>query len=258
MSEPQDQKIVDKIRFLLRKTRRGSGTTEAEAKSAMDKAMELMIKHRIDKIRVDEAEEKDIRLGFNIVKERHETGRKRGYEDEFIMQIIGNCFMCRVLYSTSFEIVESRTKKTWDGHPKKVYRDTFVYVLVGDKEDVEIAKMVIDELYPIMRHLFARHLKERGITWNAVSCRSFLEGLTWTYCTDNRRQREEIALDMRDKYALVVQSKKEAIDEFVTNKVRTVRARASGPRDPYRSDSRAHNAGVASAKKLKFGVKKLN
>jgi hypothetical protein len=256
--------MIDKIRALLRKTTE-HGATQAEMESAMAMAQKLMTKHGIDSVSVMSAEEEAEARKLNIKKVYFNTGRQRYETDQYIYRVLERCFMVRVLWSSSYEIVKGfRKVERWDGTVEKYERDRLkqrlVYVLVGDEPDVEMAKMIIEELHPIMRRALNAHLRETGQIWNATTCHSFFLGISCGYIEANEKGKQEALMESeeaaRDRYALVLVDKEKEVENFFSQ-IKTVRSRTISGGRSGGFDSSAFNKGKAQGGKLQLGKKRL-
>lgn len=279
--------MIDKVRALLRKTE-AAGCTAEEADAAMKAAARLMQKHNIDRVMVENKEADAEAKRLNLVKEYVNTKRDKCYTDEHIMRILRQCFCLRVYYSHSYDWdgqdaavakYEARRKELSDKvaagelswadyydqkgkYPKLQKR--FVYVLVGDKPDVELGAQMIPEFRRIMRHGLAKHLREEGLGWTAVSADSFHGGFARGYIDANEVAQKEILIEAgataANQYALAVVDKEKAVEEFAAQSVKTVRARANsgnGARS-FGWDAVAAKKGVATGSKLNLKSKRLD
>jgi hypothetical protein len=278
--------IVDKIRALLRKTTE-RGASQAEMETAMEMAQKLMTKYNIDKITVDSAEAEEMRRKEPDVRQvYHHTKRQRYETDQYIARILRRCFSVRVLWSSEYEHVDSyewthtnpatgkyeedehgnykKFKRTTDyrGNPIRVMKERLSYLLVGEQMDCDVAKMIVEELHPMMRQSFARYLKENGFKWNAVLCHSFYEGIEDGYIQANERGRDsamrEAGKEKADKYAIVLVDKDKAINAFVKEKIMTVPSRVGYGARSGGHDDHAYGKGKQIGSKMKLGQTKLS
>lgn len=268
--------MIDKIRALLRKTT-DRGASQAESEAAIEVAQKLMTKHGIDKMLVMSKEAEEASRNLEIVKQYHETGRQRYETDQYIARILNTCYSVKVLWSSSFEVVDSPTlkvvaydevtrhaKRDANGdpvlRPRRVMKKRLVYVLVGDKPDTEFAVMIIEELHPMMRRMFNAYNRENGVPWDSVRCHSFFEGLEHGFRSANKRGKEAALLEAGEtaanQYALILVDKEKATEDFYS-KIHTVRSRCVSGSRKGDFDSGAYKAGEAQGKKLKLGAKKL-
>lgn len=257
---PDDSPLIKKIRALLRQAE--STTHSEEANAFMAKAQKLMVENGIQSVSTAYT---DGPRKLEITEVWHKTGRQKYETDPYIASILRDCFSVRIIWSYDYELV-----KGWRGgkdakKEERMERDTWkkrlIYGVVGDKEDVAIAFMVIEELHPIMRHMFRQYLKQSGHTWNAVSQHSFLEGFQMAYCEKNRVLKREAlqasSEQTRDAFALAVADKAKATDDYIKQNIRTVRARSSGPRDKNDFDPAAFTTGKEKGSTFKAGTRKL-
>lgn len=271
--------MIDKVRALLRKTE-DAGCTKEEADAAMKAAARLMQKYNIDQVMVENKEADAEAKRLNLVKEYVKTGRDKCYTDEHIMHILRQCFCLRVYYSWGYDwdaeedarkkynaAYQERSTLTGEAFwafkmPKRPsLKKRFVYVLVGDKPDVELGAQMIPEFRRIMRHGLAKHCREENIPWAAVAAESFHSGFAAGYIDVNEEAMKEVLLEAPEawagKYALAVVDKEKAVEEFAKQSVTTVRARAgsgNGARS-YGYDEKAAQKGrkAGSSINLKSG-----
>lgn len=246
--------ITQKIKSLIRKADTSRGVTQEEADAFMAKAQELMVRHGIDRISVMENEE-DEKIRFEIVEGEYKTNRPRFITDQYISRILCECFEVRVIWDVDYVLVPGRKGsiiKQWATH--------LIYCIVGDKPDVELAKIVAQELHPMMKHLYKQYLRQTGGVSCAASYHPFLMGLVKAYIEKNRKTKEELLLnetsDISEKYALAVQDKDAAREEFITCNIQTVRSKQRGPQN-HRWDEDAYQNGREQGDGLKLGVAKL-
>lgn len=266
----EENPIVEKIRKLLRRTTE-RGASSAEANTAMQMAQKLMTEHGISKVDVKDPDYEANKPSFEIVEVEHATGRQRYETDQYISRILHNCFSVRTLWGSDYELIDSKVGKvrraTLDRlygkeYTPKVMKQRLTYWLYGDKLDVAVAEVLIQELHRTMRHFLNRHLKAEGIVWNAETCHSFFEGLTSGYIEANRKGKEEAMLaageTARDQYALVVIDKDKATADHIKQNVQTVRSRASnaGARSGG-SDFTAYASGNAVGKNLNLATPRI-
>lgn len=257
MSTTQDP-IISKIRALLSKTME-QGATQAESESAISLAQKLMTKHNIDKMVIESAELLESRKNrpLEIIEHRHQTGRQRYETDNYISRILRNCFSVRVLWGSTWEVIKSKNKY---GSDISSWKKRLDYYIVGDKDDVEFAKVAIEQLHPMMRRFHSAYLRANGQVWSAISCHSFYEGLTDAYIEANKKGKDEAMLESgvaaSDQYALVLVDKEKAIKAKMQT-IHTVRGRSTGPRNSWAHDDKAFGEGKKAGKKLSVGAKQL-
>lgn len=255
-------KLIEKIRSLFRLADATRGASQAEAELAMEKAIEIMTKHGIARIEVEQvgAEANEART-FNVHEVRFNTNRRRGYEDIRIATILRNCFNVRVLWSTHYEheVVDGQARTRRDGRGRLIER--LCYILVGEPDATAVAQVVITELHVIMSRLFKDYLKDQGLPWNAVLCHSFHDGLRDGFI-DASKKGEETILAATDgakvaKYELMVVDISHAINTYVKTNIPTKSSGFQhGPRDGGFSDH-AYTKGHEAGGKIKVGLRKI-
>lgn len=189
----QNEKILQKIRNLLSLAE--DGGNDEESQTALLMAQKLMLKYKISQNELSET-------GENKIVTKSLSVYKRIYWwEKILVRIIAKNF--RVMFYV---------QSSQFAHKKKVQRKL---VYMGYPEDVELAIELFHLAAQSMKHYAAEHIKELDIDrQQALEIRrsyytGFMDGLKSKF----KAQREAL-LKEDEKYALVIHTPQEVIDEF--------------------------------------------
>jgi Protein of unknown function (DUF2786) len=249
MNQNGNSKLMEKIRALFRLADTTRGATKAEAELALQRAQELMTKHGIDQIDVEDIGEsaREARA-FNIHQRKYDTGRPRWVEDIFIAQILQQCFNVKVVWSRHYQ-------KTRTGS----FKECITYILIGEPTDTEIAVMACEELYPMMWGLYRQYLTGEGLPNTNTFKQSFYRGIQDGFIAASNRGRDsamaEAGVDKADRYAIVIVDKKKAIQKWTEENMSLRKSRGYGSRAGH--DDQAYGAGYKAGGNIRVGQRKI-
>jgi hypothetical protein len=198
MNPSIDSKLIEKIRNLLKLADVSRGATPEEASAAMAKAQQLITKHKIDLMLLEETQEE--RQQFNFTHEYVVQDRTQRYDyDSNIARVLINCFGVKVLWS----------KEWFNG------KMCHTYLLVGEAIDIELAKIAI----PILRDALYRgvmaYLRSIGQKWTAYRAHGFYYGIERGYIEGSEQGRARAMREQTkhnaDRYAIVLVNKDSAL-----------------------------------------------
>lgn len=151
------EKLIERVQKLLAL---GSGGTQFEAEVAMNKAQELMVLHNISFKDVEEFVPED---RCDWTTERVWSGRGRSWEMPYVIDICQKFFFVKTIYVGSHMYAEHLGNQA-------THIDFF-----GDRENVQIAKLVFQYLCKTFRDLWTKERMKHG--WNHSKSRAFYVGL---------------------------------------------------------------------------------
>lgn len=258
------EKLLEKIRALFRLADKARGASPAEAELAMEKALLLMTKHGIDKIEVEQkgAEAKEAR-SFNVNQYYFRTGRQRHADDAFIATILRECFNVRIIWSSYNEVVDGWYENPWtkEKEPRKRIKERLTYIIVGEPEDIEVAKIVIEELHSIMWHLYRAYLKDEGLPHKNFVFQSYFNGIQDGFIKAAERGKQQAmnaaSPNSANQYAIVLVDKAQAIRAYVKAHIPT---KPSSSRKGGKADfcPGSYERGVKDGGTIRVGLRKLS
>lgn len=222
---PDRNKLLEKIQALLAMADVGRGATEAEAASFFRKAQELMTRHGIEQMELENLTG-DAPAGFDIGEEFHDTGRSRRNADNFIFRIIKAAFGVQMIFY-SYYVLGSRTPK-------------LRYLIIGETVDRAMAKMVIPELSAQMRKGFNQ--------WKTETGKGHTEDLECSYChgvcdgyLNASEEGKALALkhaskEVQEQWGLMLVGKADAVEKFTADNhknLKTISVSDGKSRDAY-------------------------
>jgi hypothetical protein len=158
------EKLLEKIRKLLAL---GTSSNEHEARLALARAQELMLKHSIDMATIEASE---IQYGDLEVW----RGRKRGPEQLFVGGILNDFFFVKVIACREPALGESST------------------VLFGSREHVLVARYVFVFLSRMFRLLWKEHAARCPVRPRELERRTYYAGLQLGFMRKLRAEREAL------------------------------------------------------------------
>lgn len=182
------EKIIEKIKKALALSNNNKNTNEAQA--AMLMAQKMMAKYHIEMQEVEDVEEAEI--------QENEVNIKKGSWRKSLMKLICNNYRCDCFLKGS-------TGKRM--------------IIVGAKEDIEIAKTIYEFAENQLINGFNKYFKNNYEEYTAIQIKNavkkdyahgFIRGLNEKFA---RQKAEEIKKD--EQYALVVTNKK--VEEYMNN-----------------------------------------
>ena len=199
--------IVEKIRNLFKMANPENGATQNEMEVAMRKAKELMVKHQIELIDLED------KPADAIVEEFIDTERKKRDEDRWIPVVIRKVFGVRPLYC-----------KRWDRSVGRSGGYRHVYIFIGDPEDVKIAKVALPVIYNAMKNGLNEYLRINGIKWNTHTANSFFRGVADGFIKESVHGQaaamKQFRKDQQDRFAIVLANKETRIQKFIDSNMR--------------------------------------
>ncbi len=286
--------ILSKIKALFRLADTTRCATRAEAELALQKAQELMVKWGLSKVDVeDTSDEAMANRSYNVHSREFRTGRPRYPVDQYIARIIIACFNVRVVWSWEWSRKEMKAKKgsrraeggqtTYSKMLKRL-----IYILVGEPEDTEFAKLAVEELTRMMRGLFDQYMREqyrRGfwapkkadppcletqlqkeMAFEGTSVEevrhSFLRGVETGFKDAANRGREAAYAEATranvDAYAIVLSGKKEAIQKWMNSNMSLSKSRGTYGWRGSGGSGHAYQTGYKAGSTFKVGLRKLS
>lgn len=203
-----DPKILERIKKLLNTA---NGTDfEGEAATALKMAQDYMTKYGVSLNDVELAEE----LGEEIVKE--EVGEEDNFRSKnperwsmYLAMAVAIVFDCKAFQSMHYK----RSSVTF----------------VGYKSDVKMAKLVFVCLYVVVRAAAVKNIKEAG-----RPRLSFMLGVAYRLIERAKEEKDSSEKEPTGRFALVVRTKVQNIQDWEKKHVNAVKASASKARiDPF-------------------------
>lgn len=207
------EKLLKKIQALLNKGDINRGATEEESKIFMAKAKELMTKHGIEEMELEDVLGDGSTPGIEVGQENADLGKTKGLVDIYISNILTKCFDVRVLVSEYF-------CKEHRNHKRR-------FILIGDPLDTAVARLAVPLLHKIMLTSYRQHLRDTGSKGSSKKEHSFYQGLVHGYvkCSKQGQELAEKVLskEQKERYGLILVNKKEAISVYMAEKYPTLR-----------------------------------
>lgn len=169
-----DNRVLDKIKKLLTLA---ESDNENEAKLAMERANELLIRHNLSM--QDVSRQQSTTITEESVGEEFQFKQP---EDKFITAILGKFFFVEILYA-----IRDTGEKTAAGH-KVVLQHL---VVVGEKLNVEVAEFVFFYLKVNFRRLWLNYKHESGS--NERARQAYYMGLYTGICDKLERKHSAVA-----------------------------------------------------------------
>jgi len=277
-----DNNILEKIRALFRLADTTRGASRAEAELAMQRAQEIMAKYGISKIDVaDVSEEARAARKFNIHQREYKTGRPKYPSDLYIAHILHECFNVRVVWSTEYEKVKTKSRRF--GIERERWIKRHIYIFVGEPEDTEIAQMATEELHRMMRGLFDQYMRqhygkgfwgskdsilpntdladevESGETSVGDLRHSFLRGMERGFIDAAKKGQakafEDESASRVSAYAIVLVDKKSAIVKWMETNLPTSKSRGGARSSSWHGH--AYGEGYKRGGEIKVGQRKI-
>lgn len=232
------EKLLKKIQALLNKGDTSRGATEEEAKTFFAKAKELMTKHGIEEMELEDILDDGSPSTPQVGQENADLGKNKGLVDIYISSILMQCFDVKVLVSEYHEAGK--------GHKRR-------FILIGDPLDTAVARLAVPLLHRIMRSGYSAHLRETGKQASSMREHSFYQGLVYGYvkCSQQGRELAEKVMtkEQKERYGLILVNKQEAISVYMKEKFPTLRKAYRDRRD-NRTDHDAWRGGKATGEKM--------
>lgn len=186
------ESLIRKIKALLAKADPRNNATKEEAEEALRKAQELMTRHGIESMDIDQ--DKD---SSSIDHEMYVLSRNQRCDyDNNVSRILSRIFNVGVIFTR----VPANDKMC------------NTYILVGNELDRALAREALPILLKAMTLGVSRHLRERGLKWTAPVGQSYYLGVEQGYIHASEqgkaRAYEQAKKHEVDRYALVLVDKK--------------------------------------------------
>lgn len=192
---PINEEILEKLKKVLNLAHRGA--TPGEAEAAFQRAMDIARKYNIDLASVDVSETKK-----NIKAERDDLKIRSKYKQpyhDWVLHTLRECF-------------EVRTCCFIDKTPNGVIISSIA--LIGDPMDVAMCKAIFPWLEALFPRVLSRFVREKVLTYKAEDMNACYRGIAAGLIKANKRELEKLSTDDQNKFAMVVRSKREAIDSL--------------------------------------------
>lgn len=229
-------KITAQLAKILALADPSRGATQAEVEAAMAKAVALATKHNIDLSSVTPSGDVKVEP---IKVEQAKVGITTKYEAQYHMPILRALKACLgidwVMYSH------------WTPNCMRVV-DQIIFI--GERTDVAIATTCWSWLEKQFPAAWKQYRKETGTPNSWTPARSFYTGMSHGIIEANRKQREALPEDTRNRFALVLVNKEEAIKAEMVLAFPNTRALKTHQRNPHDFD--AYHGGKAKGNTIKL------
>jgi len=227
MSAPAN--ILDLVQKLLRLADTSRGATEHEAESALAKAEELMIRHKIDSAMLRMSHGSEDLPGIAVQKEVINLPKTINPADMLILSLLQSHFNVRIVLFKNSQATSVDIIGTW--------------------EDVQFAIHV----FHFLRMTFSRCWSEFKLSASLPDRKSYYrglhDGLKSAILEGKKRAEAAASTEERSQYQLVMVDTAAAIDRYMGEqygKLRKRRGRSS------RVDSESYQAGKAKGGKIEI------
>jgi len=201
---PESEKLAEKIKKLIAlATPRDDGVMTPEMQTAWAKAQQMMVEHGIA-----QADLKEATARIEISQMVCSLHRRRDYHDTFVLGLLMNLFNV-VCVQTMIPVVTEGGK--YDKH--------LGVIIVGQPDDVELAKNALPTLMETFDRGFKSWLCSQGYTWSAARARGYHAGAYAGFlrCSEDGMAAafRQYSRDKIDQYALAVRDKKQANRDWI-------------------------------------------
>jgi hypothetical protein len=206
MNNTDREKLLNKIQALLNKADTGRGASEAEAQAFLAKAQELMAKHGIEEMDLAMLDDGTM-PAFDIGHDGYDTGHVRRNADIYVSRVLRKAFGVDIVFSEYRENGSSKNKCRM--------------VIMGDKLDRDIARMVAPMIYETMMRGYHSWVKLEGMGYSVGHERDYCQGVSDGYLQASdegkdhamaqlsKEQKEQFGLIIANKEGLIVDYKKQ-------------------------------------------------
>lgn len=214
------------------------GGTPAEAEAALVKAKEIAIRYNIDLASVDVSEE-ETKKGIQVEANKDLKTRSK-YRQPYhtcIARVLMECFDVHVIWQV-----------TREQNGISVNHVT----IIGEKMDVAICK----ELFPWLEKIFPKTLSKAVsaglLTYSMADTNGCYHGLEEGIVAANKKAEQDLHLSASDtnKYAMVLRSKKDKVEELVETLYPNLKSRRTRS---IKSNYGAFAYGQSEGHKIKLG-----
>ena len=227
MSAPPN--ILDLIQKLLRLADTSRGATEHEAESALVKAKELMVHHKIDSAMLRMSHGSEDLPGIAVQKEAINLPKTINPADMLILSLLQSHFNVRIVLFKNSQATPVDIIGTW--------------------EDVQFAIHV----FHFLRETFSRCWNEFKVSASTPDRKSFYrglhDGLRSAILEGKKRAEAAASTEERSRYQIVMVDTAAAIDRFMGERYGQLRKRRSRSSRVY---SESYQAGKAKGGKIKI------
>lgn len=218
-----NEQVIERLRKVL--TLAKEGATEGEMQAAMTRAKEIAMRYNIDMAQVDLNHPNS---KTKSIEAKAESGIKARsmYErphHKYIFWILEKCFSVRIVrIGVRDHVSQSRRH--------------FQIYLIGDPIDIAISKEMFTWLENLFLREFTKRVKEgRFRRWSAAQENGLYRGLYQGIIDANKKAEENLTYGDAQKWAIVVRSKEQAVEDLLRAMFPNLRAGKSSRRsyDPY-------------------------
>ena len=227
MSAPPN--ILDLIQKLLRLADTSRGATEHEAESALAKAEELMVRHKIDSAMLRMSHGSEDLPGIAVQKEAINLPKTINPADMLILSLLQSHFNVRIVLFKNSQATPVDIIGTW--------------------EDVQFAIHV----FHFLRETFSRCWNEFKVSASTPDRKSFYrglhDGLRSAILEGKKRAEAAASTEERSRYQIVLVDTAAAIDRYMGEQYGKLRKRRSRSSRVY---SESYQAGRAKGGKIEI------
>lgn len=228
-----DQLVIEKLQKIL-SLAHGRGATEGEMQAALARAQEIAIKHGIDLASVPERQEKS-RIRIDVGKSSEFRTSTR-YEHPYHPWV---ALVCEACFDVKFLFWRTRV----GSHP-------YIHkmIVIGEPTDVALALEIYRWLEDLFPSLYHKAVKRGEVLKNFAGQNGYYAGLYRGIKLNNEREKDKMAEGDKSKWALVVVSKKDAIEKHVEDNYKIKNPKTS--RKSY--DAASQRQGINDGKQIKL------
>lgn len=193
-----DDALLEKLRKILNLA--GKAGTQGEAEAALARAQEIAIRYNIELADIELGED-DSKKGIKVERDQElGTGSKfkQPYHDH-IANVLMNCFDVRVLWHISREVNGTRVSSI---------------SIFGEKTDIAICKQIFPWLEKVFPAILRKGIRTGILRENMACINGCYSGISKGLQETNQHMKDKLAGDNAGKYAMVVRSKADKIDEL--------------------------------------------
>lgn len=225
-----NEEIIEKLQKIMALAN-GRGATQGEMEAAMARAKEIAMRHGIELASLPAREEGKSRLAEEV--KSHNPGLKTStrYEHPYhnwVLVSLQNVFGVRFLF----------TRGRIGSHP--YLRNMWI---VGTEADVALAVALFPWLENLFPKLFLKQARAGVLDKSFAAQNGFYTGLSRGISEANQREEAKLNPEDASKWALVVRSKADAIEELMKSLVPKNKNKKD-KKDRKRYDGEAYAAGV--------------
>lgn len=230
-----NNEVIEKLKKVLALANRG-GTPE-EAETALAKAKELAIRYNINLASVDVSDTEKTKSSIEV-KEDRELKTRSKYRQPYhspIAQVLMDCFDVHIIW-----------EKWRENNGIKVDN----IVIIGEVVDVTICKEVFPWLEKVFPRTLSKAVSTGELTYSMADTNGCYQGLAAGIVSANKRAEQNLSSADAGKYAMVVRSKKDKVEELVEMLYPNLEDRKSRAKN---ISSYAYHHGLKEGQKIKLG-----